>query len=148
MIAHFKQSGYEFLSNFKAVKVRFEGNEYDSVEHAYQASKSMALEWRLFCMNASSPAEVKKAAKAISVRPDWKSVRLSIMRNLLDQKFNQEPYSTWLLNTGEQYIQEGNYWGDTYWGVDLTKTPVVGENKLGEMLMDIRDRLRYDGDLF
>jgi len=148
MIEHFKQSGCEFLSNFQRVDIIFEGNKYHSVEHAYQAAKTNAIEWRTFCITCESPSKIKAASKEIQIRSDWNEVRVAIMRNLLEQKFEQEPYRTRLLNTGTQYIQEGNYWGDTFWGVDMTKTPPSGKNILGQMLMDIRDRLILDGDLF
>ena len=32
---------YNFLSNFYKTKIFFEGNYYDSIEHAFQASKSL-----------------------------------------------------------------------------------------------------------
>jgi predicted NAD-dependent protein-ADP-ribosyltransferase YbiA (DUF1768 family) len=54
-------------------------------------------------------------------------------------KFSQEPYRTLLLNTGNILIQEGNRWGDTFWGVDLNTN--VGENKLGLLIMQIREQL-------
>lgn len=61
------------------------------------------------------------------------------MRECLEQKFAQEPFRTWLLETGDEPIQEGNYWGDSFWGVDKKKGQ--GENWLGKLLMEIRDRL-------
>lgn len=51
-------------------------------------------------------------------------------------KFTQEPYLTKLLETGTKYIQEGNNWGDEYWGVNLTTG--IGLNKLGHYIMEIR----------
>lgn len=148
MIEHFKQHGCEFLSNFALVDVRFDGNTYHSVEHAYQAAKSADITWRTFCITCESPSEVKKASKNIQIRPDWERVKVSIMRGLLEQKFEKEPFRSQLLSTGTQYIQEGNKWGDTFWGVDITKTPAVGKNTLGYMLMDIRDQLMMVGDIF
>jgi predicted NAD-dependent protein-ADP-ribosyltransferase YbiA (DUF1768 family) len=32
---------YEFLSNFAPVTIHFDGHEYPSVEHAYQAAKTV-----------------------------------------------------------------------------------------------------------
>jgi len=48
---------------------------------------------------------------------------------------------TLLKETGNQNIQEGNYWGDDYWGVDLKQNPNVGENHLGRLIMKIREEL-------
>ena len=41
-----------------------------------------------------------------------------------------------LLDTGNAELQEGNNWGDRYWGVDL-KTG-YGENRLGRIIMKVR----------
>ena len=62
------------------------------------------------------------------------------MKHSLIQKFNQEPYKSKLLNTENEFIQEGNMWNDKFWGVCL-KTG-KGENNLGRMIMDIRTKLR------
>ena len=45
-----------------------------------------------------------------------------------------------LLDTGEEILEEGNTWHDTYWGVDL-KTG-EGKNMLGSILMRVRNELR------
>ncbi len=37
-------------------------------------------------------------------------------------------------------LQEGNRWGDTFWGVDLRTGK--GENKLGKILMRVRKELK------
>lgn len=63
------------------------------------------------------------------------------MRKCLQMKFNQEPFRSMLLATGTQYIQEGNYWHDTFWGVDITVDPPEGKNVLGTLIMEIRANL-------
>lgn len=73
---------------------------------------------------------------------NWDEKKLSVMRYCLNQKFNQEPYKSKLLQTDNEFIQEGNTWEDTFWGVCL-KTG-KGENNLGKMVMDIRNELRGD----
>lgn len=61
------------------------------------------------------------------------------MQEFSNQKFRQEPYRTLLIETCDVFIQKGNYWGDTFGGVDLnTKT---ADNRLGEMIMEIRKQL-------
>jgi len=43
-------------------------------------------------------------------------------------------------------LQEGNWWGDTFWGVSLRPSGklslVGGQNKLGVLLMEIRAGLK------
>ncbi len=58
-------------------------------------------------------------------------------------KFTRNPQlREMLLATGDKYLEETNHWGDKYWGVDY-KTG-VGFNKLGVILMDVRDRLKIN----
>jgi predicted NAD-dependent protein-ADP-ribosyltransferase YbiA (DUF1768 family) len=64
------------------------------------------------------------------------------MKKLLIQKYNQEPYKTKLINTGDLYIREGNYWNDTYWGFYL-KTQ-TGQNMLGILIMEIRNNIKNE----
>ena len=45
-----------------------------------------------------------------------------------------------LLATGDAVLQQGNTWGDRYWGKDLRTGE--GENHLGRLLMERRDLLR------
>ena len=71
------------------------------------------------------------------MRLDWDTVKISVMRNLLQQKFAQTPYRELLLATGNHLIIEGNTWGDVFWGVCLG----VGENNLGKLIMEIRASL-------
>jgi predicted NAD-dependent protein-ADP-ribosyltransferase YbiA (DUF1768 family) len=45
-----------------------------------------------------------------------------------------------LQNTGDRYLAERNWWGDKYWGTDVEGN---GENHLGQILMDIREIVKY-----
>lgn len=128
---------YRWLSNFVAVEVIFEGVTYSSVEHAYQAAKSLNKIWRETCADWTIPSgKIKQLSKDVLIRKDWHDVRKGIMKDLLYQKFKQEPYMTLLLDTGNLEIEEGNNWGDTFWGISL-KTG-EGQNLLGKMIMEIR----------
>lgn len=128
---------YRFLSNFWPGLVLLDGRQYYSVEAAYQASKTNDLALRV-PFEQYSPVEAKRAGKYLTLRPDWESVKLDVMLGLLKQKFapGSKLYDD-LLQTKPLHIQEGNYWGDKYWGVCL-KTG-TGENHLGRLLMQLRD---------
>ena len=40
-----------------------------------------------------------------------------------------------LLETGDRYLEETNWWGDDFWGVCNGE----GRNELGKILMKVRD---------
>jgi predicted NAD-dependent protein-ADP-ribosyltransferase YbiA (DUF1768 family) len=65
--------------------------------------------------------------------------RLNLMYQLLSIKFNQEPFKSLLIATGDCYIQEGNRFGDTFFGYCLKTNQ--GKNHLGQMIMNIREKL-------
>lgn len=135
MIKEFKDE-FAFLSNFIAAKVVFNSITFNSVENAYQAAKCKFPEDMNEFITITS-GQAKRKGKRIVLRDDWESVKLSIMEDLVTQKFNQEPFKTLLINTNDLVIQEGNSWGDTFWGIDL-KTG-IGQNHLGKILMKIRE---------
>ena len=61
------------------------------------------------------------------------------MQEIVQAKFEQNPVlAKWLLNTGDAKLIEGNTWNDRYWGVCAG----IGQNKLGKILMKVRDNLK------
>lgn len=133
---------YRWLSNFYPVDISLdEPWFYASVEHAYMSQKSLDSDWKHFCRDTKSAAEVKSASYTIRLRGDWEHVKEDVMRTCLEQKFTVPKLQELLLSTGNKTLVEGNTWNDTFWGVD-TRTG-IGENNLGKMLMEIRSHLRH-----
>ena len=131
---------YSFLSNFSPYGFsNTYGTYWPTVEHFYQAHKSRKRAIRKLINQASSPSEAKRLGNSVELRYDWKEVKVKVMRTALGRKFTQNPYlKSRLLLTGDAHLEEGNYWGDTYWGV----CKGVGENMLGKLLMELRDKLK------
>ncbi|MBK7407433.1 MAG: NADAR family protein [Saprospirales bacterium] len=139
MIAMFKGQ-YKWLSNFTLCEINYQGTRYASVEHAYMSAKSDDPEWKEQCADPDiKPGKIKYMSREITLLENWHDIRVEVMRECLEQKFTQEPFRTWLLETGDEYLQEGNYWGDSFWGFDMETRQ--GENLLGKLIMEIRDRL-------
>lgn len=139
MITEF-QNEHRWLSNFAPVKIKLDGLEFSSVEHAYMSAKSDDVEWKKFCSNPNNKAgDVKRQSRNITLKDDWDKIKLEVMKECVNQKFSQEPYRTKLLETGTQHIQEGNRWNDKFWGVCLKTNK--GENHLGRLIMDVRSAL-------
>lgn len=127
-----------FLSNFYHCYVMLDGEFYPSVEHAYQAAKTLDPKEREKIKNAGNPGVAKRLGKTVSHRSDWKKVKVDIMLDLVRQKFNRSRDLTEkLLETGDHELIEGNAWGDQFWGVYRGK----GENHLGKILMQVRREL-------
>lgn len=124
---------YYFLSNFFSAKVKYEGITYLNNEAAFQAAK--LLNGREIFKDLN-PSEAKKLGRKVSLRPDWEEVKTQVMFDICYAKFKQHPeLMKLLLETKNKELVEGNTWGDKIWGV----CNGVGENRLGRILMLIRD---------
>ena len=137
-ITSFKGSN-AFLSNMYPVDVEFDGIMYPSVEHAFQAAKTIDLEERKLFRVCSSK-EAKKEGRKVNLRADWDVKKVDIMRSLVKAKFSKPMFKEKLLCTSGKDLIEGNTWGDTFWGVCRG----VGENHLGRILMDIRSEFESE----
>lgn len=141
---------YAFLSNFSAAKTMFEGMEYPTAEHAFQAAKALPVDkiivfdqevsTRAFIRDFASPTDAKRYAKTIKIRENWSGIRDSVMFIVLMSKFSVPALKAALLGTGDAQLIEGNWWHDCYWGVcgcpKCSGRPKI--NKLGHLLMLVR----------
>jgi ribA/ribD-fused uncharacterized protein len=134
------------LGNYSSCVVFYEGHAYQSVEHAYQAQKSLDPGIQKMIRDCPTPAVAKRVARSVQLRPDWEQVKDRIMAELLQEKFSQEPERSILLSTGDEELVEGNWWHDNYWGNCTCGRPACrvtqGKNMLGGLLMVIRAGLR------
>jgi N-glycosidase YbiA len=129
---------YAFLSNFHSAVVELDGVHYPTVEHAYQAAKTLNPTERAE-IRVVSAGQAKRLGRKVKIRPDWEAIKVDVMWNLLVQKFQRNNgFGIWLVNTGDAELVEGNHWGDTYWGVCKGE----GLNMLGHLLMARRAELR------
>lgn len=128
---------FRFLSNFYMCDVMFDGLLYPSSEHAYVAAKTTDIDERLFIQKIVKLRDVKTYGRSeLVLRPDWDNLKTYFMHSIVIDKFERnEDLRELLLATGDAYLEEGNHWGDTYWGV----CDGVGSNWLGRVLMNVRE---------
>lgn len=130
---------YDFLSNFYRSPIEYEGIKYSTVEHAYQASKSPLPAMRAEITKLKKPGSAKAWGRAlVHKREDWEEVKVQVMLDLLRLKFQNPILRDRLLVTGDAFIEETNWWGDTFWGVCRGE----GKNILGKLLMQVRSELQ------
>lgn len=126
---------YRFLSNFYPCTIFMDRLRYPTVEHAFQAAKTLDDAQREDISRLLTPSAAKRKGRLVSLREDWEEVKIPIMSELLTQKFDREPFRGLLAATKPAMLIEGNWWNDRFWGV----CGGVGENWLGRLLMEIRD---------
>lgn len=151
---------HRYLSNYHLHPVVFENMEYPSNENAYHAAKiipgsTQPTSLDRFSFRVFTPNEAKSKGRQVNLRNDWLfelpqedqvtdsqgvlilQVRDKIMYDLNVSKFQDPELRKLLLETGDLYLEETNWWKDDYWGVFEGQ----GLNKLGRILMRIRENL-------
>ena len=130
---------YFFLSNFYETPVKYDSLTYPSSETAFQAAKCLDPKARKI-FQTMTPKQAKQFGRHVSLRPDWEEVKLQVMADILKNKFENKELRAKLLATESANLVEGNYWHDTFWGVDLATGK--GQNHLGKLLMALRTNLK------
>lgn len=136
---------YEFLSNFYESTFTWRGNTYPTVEHAFQAAKTLDPIKRNLICQAPTPGRAKRMGRKVQLRPDWENVKEQIMYECVKAKFSQDmSLMLALLATGNEELIEGTTWCDNEWGnCSCPKCiNIEGKNKLGKILMRVRKELR------
>jgi ribA/ribD-fused uncharacterized protein len=131
---------YFFLSNFHDSEFVHEGITYKSNEHFYQAMKSLDRNDRIRIANLQFAGQTKKEGRKLQIRSDWEYVKIDVMRQGLKLKFDLQTHPDLcrqLIETFPNMLVEGNYWGDTFWGIYNGQ----GLNWLGLLLMERREEL-------
>lgn len=136
---------YGAFSNLYRREIEFDGERFPTAEHAYQAGKARKPEVRAWLMAAPSPSLLAMAAHGLyywDVMPGWSSIKFVRMKRILSAKFSQhEDLGELLLSTGDARLIESatvNSAVNRLWG----EVGGVGQNKLGELLMQVRAELR------
>lgn len=138
---------YGAFSNLYRRPIEFEGEVFATSEHAYQAGKARKPEVRKWLLAAPSPALLAMAAHGLyywDIAPGWSKTKFDRMREVLRAKFTQHAdLKDLLLSTGEARLVESatvdnevnRLWGEVNGS---------GRNKLGILLMEIREDLRRE----
>lgn len=140
-IGFYRQVGkYGWFSNFHSCpNLLIDGMHFPTTEHYFQAMKTTNPTQFQAIATASTPSESAKmgrSRKDCTLRPDWETKKMEVMRRALYCKFMcEEEFRNLLLSTHGyilvEHTKNDNFWGD---GGNWT-----GENWLGRMLMEIRD---------
>ncbi|WP_280455010.1 NADAR family protein [Nocardia brasiliensis] len=138
------RAAYGWLSNFSAHPAEYAGVEYRSAEHAFAAAKTTDRQWVSRIAAAAGAREAKALGRQAPLRPNWNSIRVRVMAEILASKFTRDPaLGELLIGTGDRLLIESNTWGDDFWGRCLRPgaTSPVGANMLGRTLMRLRREL-------
>lgn len=129
------------FSNFSRHPIFLKGKRWPTSEHFFQAQKFEGTKHEEEVRLCKKPAEAAALGRSrkLPLRRDWESVKDQVMLEAVRAKFNQhEELKAILLGTGDalivEHTEKDSYWGD---GGDGS-----GKNRLGQILMQVRDELR------
>lgn len=134
------QGDYGAFSNFSRHGFELDGHYWKTSEHYFQAMKFEGTSYYDKVREARTPKEAAKLGRRrdFPLREDWESIKEDVMRRAVLKKFQtHRELKTMLLETGEQEIVE-NAPSDYYWGCGKDGS---GKNRLGIILMEVRDTL-------
>ena len=142
--------GYESpFSNFHYTKFEYRGHIVNSSEQAFMLEKAYMFDPSMINIiaNTTNPAQVKKLGRKVQNFDEkkWFDVSFEVMVRIIIRKFENENLKQLLLNTGDKIIVEASSY-DYLWGAgmsinnpDLLKNKWVGQNRLGNALMVVRE---------
>jgi ribA/ribD-fused uncharacterized protein len=125
-----------FLSNFYEHGMFISNMGFRTAEHAFQYFKMATLEGQEAVATASTPGLAKNAGRSYPMRSDWEAIKIGVMYDVVEAKFQDLKLKHMLLNTGDAILIEGNTWGDDFWGTYNGS----GANWLGRILMIVRSK--------
>lgn len=132
---------YFWLSNFYPSNVAWQGEIYPTVEHAFQAAKTLDYDERRAVQFATTAAQAKHTGRHVTLRADWEEIKYEVMYRLLCEKFRDPELRAKLVATGDAPLIEGNTWNDKTWGCVLFRGEWIGKNWLGKLLMRVREEI-------
>jgi ribA/ribD-fused uncharacterized protein len=136
---------YGAFSNLFRRTIVFEGREFPTAEHAYQAGKARKEKVREWVLSAPTPSLVAMAAHGLytwDIVPNWSEIKFDRMRQVLLAKFSQHnDLKALLLSTGDARLIEA---GRVDNAVNRTWGEINGKglNMLGVLLMEVRRELQ------
>jgi ribA/ribD-fused uncharacterized protein len=167
-------ASFGVFSNFYPCKIVYRDKEYPTSEHAFQAAKfdypgasQASLEYAELIRQEPSPAKIFFLAKqkdlsglewrvkltetirkyrtlGVVLRPNWDSLKVGIMKEILRVKFSLNgKLCNQLLETDGyplvEHTSRDKFWGDGGNG--------MGKNMLGKLLMEVREELLQSGEV-
>ena len=146
------------LSNFWPAQVTIDGRTYPSVEAAFQATKAlhsdkpeMAKDFEVGGIIGPDPVEAKQhgthkvyVAKGAKLKTkEWEAARDAAMMKILQARYDQDEVFRQILEATKalnvKLVHFERTGANSYWGGSVKDGVVQGRNRLGEMMMALRE---------
>lgn len=131
---------YIFLSNYYPQNITYKGITYNCAMNAYYGQLISDNLQKKAIANATPSRALSMVINSISKIDYSQEEQDNIMYEILKVKFSDSKLKNLLLQTNQEPLNNNINWEDTYWGICNDE----GDNKLGKLLMKLRDELSND----
>jgi ribA/ribD-fused uncharacterized protein len=128
------------FSTYAAYPFNLDENVWPTAEHYYQAMKFTDPAYQEKIRLAATPAQARKLGRTRlkRIRSDWAKVKIAYMTRAIYTRCKTYPEQASLLSQSEVKLVENSQY-DYFWGCGRDRR---GNNHYGQVLMNIRDKLR------
>ena len=134
---------YGCFSNFSHYGFELDGKWWMTSEHYFQAQKFHNTKYEEMVRLLDNPMKAAEMGRdrSLPLRKDWEEVKDAVMEKAVMEKFKQnKEIREVLLSTDQDSIVEKTT-DDYYWGCGKDGS---GQNKLGKILMCVREKIRSE----
>jgi predicted NAD-dependent protein-ADP-ribosyltransferase YbiA (DUF1768 family) len=144
---------FGWLGNMSPFPILYQGKEWRNTEALFQALRFDDDSLKELVRAEKSPMGAKLKAKGMSDKMVIKQLSeedVENMRLCINLKIEQHPHlQKELIETGDLPIYEdvtkrGNKGSNLFWGAMLIEEKWVGQNMLGKIWMEVRNKLRLE----
>jgi ribA/ribD-fused uncharacterized protein len=142
----FYELRFYMFSNFSSFMVNYDGRDWMTAEHCYQAMKFESYLMQECIRNQRSAHLAMKVAQANVglYRIGWDDKKADVMLKICRAKLAQHEYiQRKLMQTGDRQLIESSPI-DSFWGWGPNKD---GQNHLGRVWMTLRDEWRQNNEV-
>lgn len=135
-----KENLYGEFSNFYRCDFYLDDKKWMTIEHFYQASKFVDNPEYIEKIRLSNTPKIARQlgqSRSVELAKGWDEMKEHVMRKALRAKFLNNKLRALLLSTEVKSLVEASPY-DYYWGCGGDGS---GQNRLGELLMELRAEL-------
>ena len=138
-----REKPYGCFSNFSAHGFLLDELYWTTSEHYFQAQKFIDTPYLEKVRQAKTPKDAANMGRnrSLPLRSEWEQVKDDAMRKAVLQKFKTHADIREILLATEDEVLVENSPFDYYWGCGKDGS---GKNKLGQILMEVRQVMRLE----
>jgi len=132
----------QHLGTYGAYPFSLDDSVWPTAEHYYQAMKFADPAYQEKIRLATTPAQARKLGRSRlkRIRRDWRNVKIAYMTRAIYTRYKTHAELGVQLSQSDVKLVENSQY-DYFWGCGRDRR---GNNHYGQVLMNVRDKLRHE----